>query len=115
MSRRVAAGKQQLLARAIGLHKYKDLSVLDATAGLGRDGFVLAALGAQVTMVERQELLAALLFDAHVRALAHSHWQASAQRVELKAGEALALMDGAPQWDLVHPDQMGRANVRTPA
>src|SRR3546814_16634626 len=56
MSRRVAAGKQQLLARAIGLHKYKDLSVLDATAGLGRDGFVLAALGAQVTMVERPEL-----------------------------------------------------------
>src|SRR3546814_8546154 len=55
MSRRVAAGKQQLLARAIGLHKYKDLSVLDATAGLGRDGFVLAALGAQVTMVERQD------------------------------------------------------------
>src|SRR3546814_20311726 len=63
MSRRVAAGKQQLLARAIGLHKYKDLSVLDATAGLGRDGFVLAALGAPVTMVARQELFAALLFD----------------------------------------------------
>src|SRR3546814_3736142 len=82
------------------------LSVLDATAGLGRDGFVLAALGAQVTMVERQELFAALLFDAHVRALAHSQWQASAQRVELKAGDALALMDGARQWDIVHLDPM---------
>src|SRR3546814_14691314 len=82
------------------------LSVLDATAGLGRDGFVLAALGAQVTMVERQELFAALLFDAHVRALAHSQWQASAQRVELKAGDALALMDGARQWAIVHLDPM---------
>src|SRR3546814_19782174 len=57
-------------------------------------------------MVERQELFAALLFDAHVRALAHSQWQASAQRVELKAGDALALMDGARQWDIVHLDPM---------
>lgn len=106
MSRRVAAGKQQLLARAIGLHKYKDLSVLDATAGLGRDGFVLAALGAQVTMVERQPLFAALLLDAHVRALTHPQWQAAAQRVELKAGNAVTLMAGARQWDIVHLDPM---------
>lgn len=106
MTRRVAAGKQQLLARAIGLHKYKDLTVLDATAGLGRDGFVLAALGAQVTMIERQALFAALLADAHARALAHPQWQAAAQRVAVTAGDALQSMAGSRQWDIVHLDPM---------
>lgn len=105
-TRRIAAGKQQLLARAIGLHKYKDLSVLDATAGLGRDGFVLAALGAHVTMVERQDLFAALLLDAHQRALSDPRCQTAAQRLELKTGNALQLMDGTRHWDIVHLDPM---------
>src|SRR3546814_17952943 len=69
MSRRVAAGQQQLLARAIGLHKYKDLSVLDAPAGLGRDGFVLAPTRPQITTVERQTPFAARLSAPHVRPL----------------------------------------------
>ncbi|NGY06121.1 class I SAM-dependent methyltransferase [Solimonas terrae] len=104
--RRVAAGKQQLLARAIGLHKHKDLTVLDATAGLGRDGFVLAALGARLTMVERQPLFAALLADAHARALLDPLTQAAARRVQVHAGDAVALMDGTLRWDVVHLDPM---------
>ena len=68
--RRISAGKKQLLARAIGLHKHPAPRVLDATAGLGRDGFTLAALGAGVTLLERHPQTAALLRDAHRRALA---------------------------------------------
>lgn len=37
--------------------------VVDATAGLGRDAFVLAALGCQVQMLERNPVVAALLDD----------------------------------------------------
>ncbi|HEX4895531.1 MAG TPA: class I SAM-dependent methyltransferase [Solimonas sp.] len=105
-ARRIAGGRKQLLARAIGLHKDPSLMVLDATAGLGRDGFVLAALGATVTLVERQPLFAQLLADAHQRALADPRWSPAAARIELVAGEALALLDGARRWDVIHLDPM---------
>jgi 16S rRNA (guanine1516-N2)-methyltransferase len=61
-------GRQQLLARAIGLHKQKDLKICDISAGLGNDAFVLASLGAQVIMVERSPIIAALLEDGWSRA-----------------------------------------------
>ena len=104
--RRIAAGRKQLLARAIGLHKRSDPTVLDATAGLGRDGFTLAALGAHVTLIERQPLFAALLADARQRALADPQWQAAAARTEVLEGDAVALMRGERRWDVVHLDPM---------
>ncbi|WP_051278051.1 class I SAM-dependent methyltransferase [Solimonas flava] len=106
LTRRVAAGKKQLLPRAIGLHKHPQAEVLDATAGLGRDGFTLAALGARVTMAERQPLFAALLEDARTRALADPHWHEAAARIELIAGDAVALMRSGRRWDVVHLDPM---------
>ncbi|NKF22590.1 class I SAM-dependent methyltransferase [Solimonas marina] len=105
--RRVAGGRRQLLARAIGLHKQADLSVLDATAGLGRDGYVLAALGASVTMLERQPLFAALLADAHARAADQADHAAVAARIEVVAGDAASFMrDTTRRWDVVHLDPM---------
>ena len=43
--------------------------MLDATAGLGRDAFVLASLGCQVTLIERVPAVAALLENGIERAL----------------------------------------------
>lgn len=61
-------GRKQLIARAVGL-KGKDCpSVLDCTAGLGEDAFVLACLGCNVTMIERSPIIAALLEDGIQRA-----------------------------------------------
>ena len=40
-----AGAAKQTLAKAIGIKPGVRPSVIDATAGLGRDGFVLAALG----------------------------------------------------------------------
>lgn len=52
--RRLTAVNLRLpVARACGLRKGQSTKLLDATAGLGRDGLLLAALGADVTMVER--------------------------------------------------------------
>jgi 16S rRNA (guanine1516-N2)-methyltransferase len=61
-------GKNQTLARAIGLKHQAQLNILDLTAGLGRDAFVLASLGCRVQMVERSPVLTALLEDALQRA-----------------------------------------------
>ncbi len=56
------------LAKAVGIKPGVRPTVFDATAGLGVDGFVLAALGCQVTMCERSAVLGALLFDGLERA-----------------------------------------------
>jgi 16S rRNA (guanine1516-N2)-methyltransferase len=53
MRHRRGAGHNELLGRAVGVGKKPVLRVLDATAGLGRDSFVLADLGCQVLMSER--------------------------------------------------------------
>src|SRR5690606_5526316 len=42
--------------------------ILDATAGWGRDSFILASLGFEVTMIERSPIVAVLLKDALKRA-----------------------------------------------
>ena len=104
--RRIAAGKRQPLARAVGLHKKADLTLLDATAGLGRDGYTLAALGATVTLVERQPLIAALLRDAHLRVSDDDESAEIASRIEIAAMDASELLAGGRQWDTVYLDPM---------
>ena len=62
MARRVhTARRTDALPRAIGLHKRSTVSVVDATAGLGRDSIVLAHLGCTVTALERVPAFCALL------------------------------------------------------
>lgn len=63
-------GKGQDIAKAIGLHKLKNPHVIDATAGLGRESFVLASLGCTVTLLERSPVVHALLADGFARARA---------------------------------------------
>ena len=66
--RKFGGGKGQAIAKAAGLNKGVTPTVLDGTAGLGRDAFVLASLGCKVQMVERHPVVAALLDDGLVRA-----------------------------------------------
>jgi len=61
-------GKGQNLAKAIGLKKIKQPSIIDATAGLGKDAFVLATLGCKVTLLERALPVYLLLQNALERA-----------------------------------------------
>jgi len=66
--RRFGGGRGQPLARAIGLKKGINPTIIDVTAGLGKDAFVLACLGAHITLIERSTILAALLKDGLERA-----------------------------------------------
>ena len=65
--RKFGGGRGQDIAKAIGLKHGFNPTVLDATAGLGRDAFLLASLGCTVTMMERQIPVAALLDDGLTR------------------------------------------------
>ena len=106
MRRRIAAGKRQPLARAAGLHKKPGLQVLDASGGLGRDAFTLAALGAQVTLAERNSRIAELLRDAWHRALDDERLHHAAMRVEIVQADSRDLMRQGRHWDTVYLDPM---------
>lgn len=49
--------KEDRLAKAIGIKKNLGLNVLDLTAGLGRDAFHLACLGAKVIALEKEAMI----------------------------------------------------------
>lgn len=61
--RRFGGGRGEAVAKAVGIKGHYLPDVVDATAGLGRDAFVLAALGCRVRMLERHPVAAALLDD----------------------------------------------------
>jgi 16S rRNA (guanine1516-N2)-methyltransferase len=66
--------QKQLLTKAIGMKTHKKARILDLTAGLGSDGFILAQLGFSITLLERSPIIAMLLHDALQRALKHQHY-----------------------------------------
>ena len=105
---RIHAGRRQPIARAAGLHLIRDARVLDATGGLGRDAFTLAALGAQVTLVERQPLVVELLRDAQrrVRLLDDPTLVGAADRLRIIGSDALDVGHGQGPFDAVYLDPM---------
>lgn len=107
--RRFGGGRGQEIAKAVGLRKGATPSVLDATAGLGRDAFVLASLGCAVTLIERSPVVAALLEDGLARASQDAEVAPIAARMQLLCGNAAALMaqmDEAARPDVVYLDPM---------
>lgn len=97
-----------MIAKAIGIQPGVRPELLDATAGLGRDAFVLASLGCQVTLIERQPIIAALLADGLARAARYPETAPIIARMRLLSGDAIALMaswnEAPPQ--VIHLDPM---------
>ena len=58
---RFGGGRGQHLPKAVGLKGGQSPTIIDATAGLGRDAFLLASLGSQVTLIERSDIIHELL------------------------------------------------------
>jgi len=61
-------GRGQAIAKAVGLKSANTPSILDTTAGLAGDAFVLATLGCPVTMIERSAIIFSLIENAIERA-----------------------------------------------
>ena len=106
VQRRISGGRKQLLAKAVGLHKKPDLKVFDGTAGLGRDSFTLAALGAEVTLAERNPVLVALLRDAHRRALTQNLLLGAASRLHIIQHDSAADFAAAQGHEVIYLDPM---------
>jgi 16S rRNA (guanine1516-N2)-methyltransferase len=102
---RFGGGRGQALPKAIGMKGGVSPSVVDATAGLGRDAFLLASLGAEVTLIERSDQMHKLLDDGMARARAAGGEIAEAiGRMTLLLGDAKDLLpDLSPDVVLVDP------------
>lgn len=95
--------KDEAIARACGLGKANHETILDGTAGLARDAFILAQLGAQVALNERHPVVRELLADALARLYQHQpDWQT---RLYLLPPDQLTALD-AKSFDVVYLDPM---------
>ncbi|WP_228704015.1 class I SAM-dependent methyltransferase, partial [Marinobacter nauticus] len=102
-------GTGQLVARAVGLQKTRaQLHVLDATAGLGQDAFVLASLGCRLTLLERNPVIHALLADGLARAALNIDCAPLVAHMQLEAGSSIDWLESAGKdaADVVYLDPM---------
>lgn len=108
--RRFGGGRGQALARAVGIKGPYLPSIIDATAGFGKDAFVLACLGCRVTLLERSPVIAALLYNGIQRALANPEVAAIVEKhmqlLNIDAREYLSTTDHPPQADVIYLDPM---------
>lgn len=118
--RRYGGGRGQLVAKAVGVKKDKIPTVIDATAGLGRDAFVLAKLGCQVQMIERSAVVAALLSDGMQRAEQDEEVAEIIARMSLCVADASDYLNGLSETerpdvvyvDPMHPERTKAAAVK---
>lgn len=103
-------GRGQPVAKAIGLKGNSSTpTVVDATAGLGRDALVLAGLGCTVTMIERSPVAAVLLTDALHRAASDPDTAPIAARMRLihaDAAQWLSDLSADERPEVVYIDPM---------
>lgn len=99
-------GRRDALARAVGIKGTLTPTVIDATAGLGRDAFFLASLGARVTLLERSPVVAALLQDGLRRARSLPETADAASRMLFLIGDARQRLGKLPPPDVVYLDPM---------
>jgi len=104
-------GRGQAIARAIGLKPgTAPPEILDATAGLGKDAFVLACLGCPVTMIERSPIVATLVADALERAKDDADFQVLHEQgfklIQANARDYILQVDEAFRPDVIYLDPM---------
>jgi 16S rRNA (guanine1516-N2)-methyltransferase len=104
--RKFGGGRGQDIAKAVGLKHGFTPHVLDATAGLGRDAFVLAGLGCKLTLLERMPVVAALLDDGIERAKLNHEVADIANNMQLFHGTSLEEVDLSVAPDVVYLDPM---------
>ena len=109
---RSGEGRGQALAKAAGLTGGVTPDIVDATAGLGRDAFLLAALGAKVTLIERSQKMHDLLAEGLARAASEGGLYAEtvARMTLLQGDSCLLLPELKPQVVLVDPMHPARGN-----
>lgn len=98
--------KKEMLARALGCKPKDNYKIVDATAGWGRDSFILASLGFDITMIERSPIVAALLEDGLNRGATQSAICERMHLVQEDAAHYLNSLDNVNRPDVIYLDPM---------
>jgi len=85
----------EAIGKAVGIKKGHRPNIVDPTAGLGEDAFVLATMGCRVHMIERSEVIAKLLKDGLRRA-------EQDEKIGTMTKENLSLTYGDSRQELLH-------------
>ena len=103
---RFGGGRGQHLPKAIGMKGGQSPTIIDATAGLGRDAFLLASLGSQIILIERSDTIHEFL-TAGMEAARRAGGQHKdiIERMTLIHGDSIALLPHM-QADVVLVDPM---------
>ncbi|MCV6590251.1 MAG: class I SAM-dependent methyltransferase [Marinobacterium sp.] len=106
--RKFGGGSGQMIAKAVGIKGGLRPQVLDVTAGLGRDAFVLATLGCEVTLLERSPIIHALLEDGLARAQADAEVADIASRMTLLPADSVQWLQqqAAESFQVLYLDPM---------
>ena len=105
-------GRGQAIAKAMGLKSGITPAILDTTAGLAGDAFVLANLGCPVTLIERSPIIYALIEDAVERASLSDTFQHIIKQgfniINADANDfiTLQLAKNCPKPDVIYIDPM---------
>lgn len=102
VQKRRDAGKKQGLVRAC--KPMQGMRILDVTAGWGRDAAVLASFGADVVMIERQPMMAALLADGLARCASSDAFKLSLVHTDAK--DYLMALAESDYPDVIYIDPM---------
>ncbi|MDD9900785.1 MAG: class I SAM-dependent methyltransferase [Alphaproteobacteria bacterium] len=110
-------GRNQALVKAVGIKGKNIPRIVDATAGLGRDSFLLAAMGAEVSLIERSPTIHQRLSEAMERAKAEGgRYAETISRMTLLHGNSITLL---PELDCdvilvdpMHPPRHNSALVK---
>lgn len=111
-------GQSEPLLRAVGSSKSRPLNIVDATGGLGHDGFLLAASGAQVMLIERSPVMFAELERALADARQNDDLAEIAARISLLNGDSREVLRTIKAdvfyVDPMHPERKKSALVKEP-
>lgn len=98
---------RELLVKAVKIKKNPHPYILDATGGLGRDAFLLAANGFKVHIIEKNVVIAALLEDGLRRAAQVAETSEICRRITFCTGDSMVMLDQmSPKPDVVYLDPM---------
>lgn len=99
--------RSELIARAMGAKPKDQPKILDATAGLGKDAFILASLGFHLTMLETSPIVYYLLADGLKRARNSLETAEIADRLHLIHADAIDWLQNPPfSPDIIYLDPM---------
>jgi len=96
----------EVVAKAIGCKPHYRPKVLDATAGMGRDALIMAMLGCEVAMQERNFAIYLLLQNALSRFQLTAEHSQLAGNLSLLQSDSIHSLNGHDDIDVIYLDPM---------